>query len=1231
MSSNSCRNGVPSAFRRNPVNRSPSDAPPLAFTFLGPPEVLRGGVRVAGGRFDRPLALLAYLAAHPGPREREELASLLWPGKPSASARGNLSTNLHYLERRIGEGFSLEKTPRTVGWIDQHPPWASEPVDLRRYLRDDPPEGCAVLHPPEDCAACRERAETQREMGRRIFLEEVSFEGMGAYGEWVKAFRLGLARRQEEIERRLAGESTSPGRAFSVSLPEWEIRQTTFLSVLLSPPAGMEPEEAVGLRESFREEMEKRVLTAGGRPLAGSEGAFLAVFGFPRAREDEARRAVGTAHALRASVASDPRFKGCAVRLGLHAGEGISDRGGEAPDPLGDRIREATRVARHGTPGEIAATYETASRVDRWYAVAQSGTLPKGADGPERLLYRIRKEPPLGPSPAATLFGRQREQARMRDLWTAAKAERSLRILWLAGEAGIGKSALIEGLASRIHAGGAEDGSVRLISCLPEHRESPYASLIRFLSGAVGLEKNLSPLEYRYRLERYLLSTGQPVREHLPALLHLLDAPGAAWGDLSPPEHPKEGIESLVLSILTCRSERPFLLVIDDLHWMDLATLELLRKALEALKSRPVLVVVTARREESLREVGLPPPDETMRLAGLSRAESRQMVESLARGVPLSPKAVREGVDRGGGVPLFLRELVLSGALSREGGSGVPQTLRDLLTSRIDALEESRPMAKVAACLGLSLEGPVLLRAAERYARLASDSGTAEAWIRELVDCEILELDRPPPSPVYRFRHDLLREAVLQSLPASVRRGIHRSIAQTLREDFSERVESTPEILAEHLMGADVPEEALPLFVRAGERAEGVGAYEIALSHYGRALDLLAGEHGGPDAPSTAIRILRRMIRIALYVWGHGSTRIDALLGKLSELAERGTPEGRKIFDHLHDAVRFGIRGPTFLIERFGEPEALERAAGGSGGTRLWLACMRGIAFSYNGQLSRAYDTLQDLLPQIRSIRWDGQGIVESFSEPPAVLLFSYLGFVGQLAGRTKESLAFLAEGEGREECGRFPKSRVYVGVHKIFMAWMRENVEKAEMFARETVLLADAHDLHMGAELCRLALAWCRGTKESEAQAEAAEKAVRAMIPGVGTIYIAIHAGAAFRAALWEKAVGLARFGRDEGRRTGTHVFDPHLLTLEGRALLAMDSRKNREEARALFEDAIRKARRSGAVWYGIQAAMALAAIEPTGRKLLRGFLASLPEEEDSEMVREAREVARETHPPEP
>ena len=1197
------------------MNHSHSDTLPLVYSFLGPPEVLRGGVRVAGGRFDRPMALLAYLASQPGPRDREELASLLWPRKPPSAAPANLSTNLHYLDRRLGTGFLLAKTPRTVGWIDRHPPWTEEPVDLRRYLREDPPEECSIWHPPGDCVSCRRRLEAQREMGRRIFLEEVSFEGMGEYGQWVKTFRQGLARRQSEVERLLSGEMASPGRIFPVSLPEWEIRQTTLLSVLLDPPGGMEPEEIVGLRRAFREAMEEEVRQEGGSPLEGSEGTFLAVFGFPKAREDEARRAVRAAFGLRRAAASDPRFRECGIRLALHTGEGIVDRTEGVPDPLGDRIREVNRIVRHGTPGKITATYETACRVDRWYIVAQAGILPNGTDGPERSLYRIQEERLFRHPPASALVGRRKEQSHMWELWGAAKAEGSLRTLWLVGEAGIGKSALLEGLAGRIRAEGTDAGGVRLLSCLPEHRESPYSSIVRFLKGVVGLEENLSLPEYRYRLERYLLSVGQPVQENLPILLHCLNAPEAAWKDLSPPERPKKEIESLFLSILVPRSEKPFLLAVDDLHWMDLATLELLRKLIDILSDCPVLVVLTARGEESLREAHLPPPDERIRLAGLSPEESRMMIEGLSP-VTLSPESIRKGIDRGGGIPLYLRELALSGALVPGQGPGIPPTLRDLLSSRIDALEESRLMAKVAACIGMSLDGPVLLRATERYARLPFGSKTAGTWIQELEDREIIELEVSHPYPVYRFRHDLIREAMLQSLPSSVRRRIHRSVSRTLREDFPESVENGPEVLAGHFMEADAPEEALPLFLKAGECAEEIGAYESALSHYGHALDLLVKGHGGSDSKAPTVSLLRKMIRIGLYVWGHGSARVDDLLGKLSEISRNGDPEVRQVFDLMRTVISLGTHGPSFFIGRFGEIEALERAAGVSEEIRLWLAWMRGIALFYNGQVARSHCTLRELVPQARALRWEIPMDREAFSESPAVLLLSFLGFASQIAGRTKESLAFLSEGERREECERFPKTRVCVGVYEICAAWVREDTEKVAECADKTLSLAESHGLQVWEIFCRLALAWCRGTKESEALAEAARKAIGGMFPGVSPLYAAIHTGTAFRAALWEKTVWLAQFGRAESRRTGTCIFDPHLLTLEGLALLAMDSRKNRKEARALFEGAILAARRSGAVWYGIRATMALASIDPEGGNLLRGFLESLPEEEDAEVA---------------
>jgi len=194
-----------------------SDPGSLSFIFLGFPQVFRGSDLLIGGRFDRTLALLAHLAASCGPRPRGELASLLWPDKSFKAARANLSTTLYNLEHRLGEGFVLEKTFKTVEWKESSLPWEEEPVDLRRYLREEPPPGCPFLHSPEDCPRCRERIESRREMGRRLFLEGVSFDGMGHYGAWVESFRKPLALLQEKLGRQLSSQGTSP--SFVISSP----------------------------------------------------------------------------------------------------------------------------------------------------------------------------------------------------------------------------------------------------------------------------------------------------------------------------------------------------------------------------------------------------------------------------------------------------------------------------------------------------------------------------------------------------------------------------------------------------------------------------------------------------------------------------------------------------------------------------------------------------------------------------------------------------------------------------------------------------------------------------------------------------------------------------------------------------------------------------------------------------------------------------------------------------
>ena len=1189
---------------------------PLTFWFLGAPRVCRGTETVWEGRLDRPLALLAYLAATSGRVPRDEITSLLWPDKTFQAARANLSTTLYNIEHRLESPAFFDKNPHAVGFPPSDLPWESDPVDVRRYLREDPPAGCSRLHPPADCPRCRERVGLQREMGRRLFLEGCSFSSMEKVGEWVAGFRSRLSRRQEILERLL-----SPSHASSVVSSSGrslrEIRQITFLSILLTGGAAFsDPEEVMTFREAFRERVDPVVRALGGEVQTGLGGIFHGIFGFFRSLEDASRRAVMAAREIRTLAQGDPFFRQGEIRLALHTGEGLSDLSIGDPDPVGDRIREVDRIVRQAPPGEILATWETVRLVDRFYRVQRWGSLPTGSDGPERALFLVGEERPPQRFPEVVLVGRRAERMRMEKLLAEVLAGGGLRTLWVTGEAGIGKSALLgEGL--RMFQKNPGEGVVRQIFCLSGDRETPYSSVIRFLRSHVGIEEGSSGKESRYRVERYLLSTGQTVGDNVSLLLHLLCGEGPWSEDLGllSPERLRSRIDALILSILSWRSLHPFLLAVEDLHWMDPATADLLKKAIVALRGSHVLLLLTAREEEALRKMGLPPPDEVIRLSPLSRAESREMIESLAPG-GLSPASLRAGIGRGGGVPLYLRELVLSGALSGESAD-IPTSLKELLGSRIGALGESRTMAKVAACLGQNVDWPLLSRATERYAALPPGGKVVDGWLDELVSHRILEVDNSFPEPEYRFRHALLREWILSSLPGSVRREIHRILALVLREEFPSRVSRQPEILGEHLTRAGLSAEAVALFVSAGDRAAGLGAYEIALDHFGKAIALLESEPSSPEGEARILRILLAMVRHANVVWGFGSPEAERLGEKARELVRRnpGTALERRL-SHILVGVGSGLYGPSWTLERVGSlPPDGEEA-----GYRIWESCVRGTALFWKGDLTRAFSELSRLRREILSQPPKPDPSFESLTESPPVMIHGYLGFVCQLLGQVGASRAFLEEGRRLDEVLRLPRARVFLEVFDIYARCMAHDVSAARALAREALARAEESGLHMWEQLLRLVLLRCDPTPELYAESWDLVRAICEMLPGISPIFLSLHAEMALMGELWDKAVEASRFGREEGIRTGTRVFDPLFFLIEALALRRSGVVRHQTKVWGLLENARKAAEETGSLWHALRIEVEMAAMGRGDPERLAALLGGISGGDSLPLVVEAR-----------
>ena len=1194
--------------------------PSLTISLLGPPRICRGEDIVWEGRLDRPVTLLSYLAAQPGPCPRKDIASLFWPDKDPRSARANLSTALYNVETRLGVSGLFKATSHAIGWRAVDLPWDEEPVDLRRYLREDPPPGCPLLHLSAECLRCRERIEAQREMGLRSFLEGCSFSSAGGFRDWVVGFRARLALRQEALERQLSSVSFAvPSLPFPPGQPLREIRQITFLSILFSGlPEGRSPEEVRETQASFRDKVGALVRGLGGEVRRGTGEGFHGIFGFFRSLEDPTRRAALAAREIRALSRADAHFRPGEVRLAILTGEGLADLSSGDPDPVGDRIREVDRIVRQSPPGEIVATWETVRLVDRFFRVRKGASLPESPESTERPLFLIGELLPQIGQPEVTFVGRKAEKVRMEKLLKEIQEKSGLRTLWITGEAGIGKSALLNEFI-RLFRKVPGEGGVRQIFCLPGDPESPYSSVIRFLRSHVGIEERTSPKEARYRIERYLLSTGQPLGENVFLFLHLLcgEGPWSEELEILSPESFRRRVDSLMLSILSWRSLRPFLIAVEDLHWMDQNTTELLKKTIVALRGSHALLVLTAREEKTLRKMGLPPPEEILRLSALSRAESREMIESLAPAA-FSPPALKAGIDRGGGIPLYLRELVLSGTLSG-GSADIPVSLKELLSSRTGSLGESRTMAKVAACLGQSLDWPLLLRATERYAGLPADGTTTDRWIEDLLSHKILEAEGLLPDPAYRFCHALLREGILNSLPDAIQREIHQVLAEVLREKFPSRVSRQPEILGEHLEKAGRSSEAVAPFVSAGDRAVALGAYRIALDHFGKAVALLESEPSSPDIETRILRLLLSMVRIANVVFGYGSPASERLGQKAKELVRKhpGSPLEHRL-SHILVGVGSGLYGPTWTLERL---DSLPRTNEGAGSS-LWAACVGGTALFWKGDLERAYAALSAIRTEVAHHPWEEDPSFENLTESPPVLAHSYLGFTCQLQGKIQESRTILEEGRGLDDILRLPRSRVFLGVFATYSRCMAHDVAAARTLAQESLSLAEESGLHMWEEILRLALLWCDPSPGTAMEAEELVMAIREMLPGVSPIFLSIHAELALKVGHWDKAIEVARFGREKGGRTGTQVFDPLFLVVEGQALLQKEPGKARERAKGLFEAARKQAEETGALWYALMAEVELVALGREDRTRLAALLGRLSGGEDLPLVVRARRL---------
>ena len=585
---------------------------------------------------------------------------------------------------------------------------------------------------------------------------------------------------------------------------------------------------------------------------------ILAYFGYPAAHEDDATRAVRTGlEILERAGSIEMRGNRPRVRIGIHTGlVVVGDTGGSGRREqlaLGEAPNIAARLQSEALPDTIVISDATRQLLAGQFALEDLGSRTlKGLSRPMQI-FRV-----VGKSGATSRFnamktaqgltpfvGREREVELIRAAWAEAAEGHGCTLL-LRGEAGIGKSRLLEAAEqiaiTRLH-------EVFAAECSPYQMNSPLHPIVEMIERRMGSEKDMPPADKLDLVEQFAAGRGVRLEEAAPALAGLLSVPTLGrYPEIEIPSARRRqwAIEVLAELLLHSVGGSPVLLLLEDLHWADPSTLDLLREMVARQTNLPVLVVCTTRPGPPAAWFDRPNCRE-IQVESLSPDDTRALVARVAGGKPL-PLALREElVARTGGIPLFVEAVtrtVMEAGILRELDDRyeltgplppglIPATVQDSLMGRIDRLGADRNVAQLAATIGRESSFELL------QAVLGKPTEALAHALRRLVELELVSESGVPPASTYTFRHALIQDAAYESLLRKTRQEFHSRIAEVLINRFPDIAETKPELLARHFEGAGRTGEATAGWMKAGQHAQRRLALRECVAYLQKAISLL--------------------------------------------------------------------------------------------------------------------------------------------------------------------------------------------------------------------------------------------------------------------------------------------------------------------------------------------------------------------------------------------------------
>jgi predicted ATPase/class 3 adenylate cyclase len=957
----------------------------------------------------------------------------------------------------------------------------------------------------------------------------------------------------------------------------------------------------------------------------------LAYFGYPQAHEDDAEQATRAGLALVDAVASlrtDPATE-LQVRVGIATGMVVvGDLTGEGSAQeqtvIGETPNLAARLQTFANPGTVLISESTHRLTDGHFEFRNLGPVAlKGWAEPIpawqvlgttevesrfEAQHKTRLAPPIG---------RDEEIEMLLRRWQHARRGEGCAVM-LIGEPGIGKSHIALALDERLQ---AEPHITVRQFCSAHHTNSALYPFTRQLERAARFERGDPTAEKFAKLEA-LLVRADADRVLLP-LANLLSLPPSERyriPELSPQKRKEMTLAAFLTQLNRLAARQPVFVIVEDVHWADPTSLELLTMTLEQLPRLRVLLLITARPEFTPPWPGHAHVT-TISLTRLNRRNGAALIERVTAGKTLPEEVMDQILARTDGVPLFVEELtktVLETGLLHEQGDhyvlnrplppmAIPTSLHASLMARLDRLAPVREVAQIGAVVGREFS----------YELLSTVAGLPKERLEEalaqLVRSELIFCRGEIPQAVYTFKHALVRDAAYSGLLKSRRAALHATIADAFEQRFPEIVETQPETLAHHLTEAGLFQKAEAYWLRAGKKAAMRSANLEAIAHLQRGIE--ASGHLPDSARKDRLELDFQFALgpCLIATQGPASNKTMATFARARELCERlgDPPEQLQVMFWLTTASV--MRGELPVAEE--TIAALLQLAEARDDRPTLLNAMRGQAMIrlFMGRLTGAHEAIERAYEAFEASSEEDRLAARVAGQDAGVADLALMSWALWLLGHADTALTRVNVAIQRADAISHPHSQAYACYYACILHALRGEFLTAQGHAERCIALSEEHGFRQW-RLARAIRGICVASLEPSPSALGEIRAALDEYRSAGyqlaitALYVLLCPplliGHDYEAALELIEHGLATTSRNSER-----ILEAELYRLKARVLVVRGGPDVEAEAQALLEQALNTARSQHAKTLELRAAMDRAAlwIDQGRREEALNFLAPI------------------------